>query len=87
MNIQTVFVYVLIGIMVTFLSAWIMPRSRPGLAGELVAGVVGSFTGGWIFFQIGVYFSGYLWPLASAFFGALLLLSLLRIIAPADSIT
>lgn len=83
MNIQTVFIYVLIGVLTAFIASWLMPKSRFGLVGDLVVGVLGSFIGGLIFTLLGVYFGSYLWPLVTAFFGALLLLLIPRLIAPA----
>jgi uncharacterized membrane protein YeaQ/YmgE (transglycosylase-associated protein family) len=81
MNMQAVFILVVIGVLAGFLASWLMPKSHFGLLGDLVVGVVGSFLGSWIFGLLGAYLGGYLWALVAAFLGALLLLGILRLIA------
>jgi len=80
MSIQNLLVFLLIGLLAGFIASRLMPKSRLGLVGDLIAGVLGSFLGGWIFNLLGVYIGSYLWPLVTAFFGALLLLFVLRLI-------
>jgi uncharacterized membrane protein YeaQ/YmgE (transglycosylase-associated protein family) len=82
MTIQTVIVYLLIGVLAAFLASWLMPKSALSLPGDLVIGVVGSFLGGWIFSLLDVYLGSYLWAYVSAFLGALLFLGIIRLVAP-----
>jgi len=81
MNIETLAIYVLIGLLVAFVGSWIMPKSKFRLLGDIVAGVVGSLFGGWMFFQLGIYFNSYLWPFVAGFIGAMLLMLVLRLLS------
>lgn len=80
MTLQVIFIYVVIGVLAAFLAAWLMPKSRLGLLGDLVAGVAGSFIGGWIFLQLGVYMTGSLWPVVAAIVGALMFTGIPRLL-------
>lgn len=45
-------------------------------------GVIGAFLGGWFFSLIGVGGGGLIWQLIAAFVGAVILLWLIRLVAP-----
>jgi uncharacterized membrane protein YeaQ/YmgE (transglycosylase-associated protein family) len=81
MTIQTVFIYVLIGMLAAFLAAWLMPKSKFGLLGDLVSGIVGSFLGGWFFLQLGIYVSGIIWPVAAALLGGIVFTIIPRLLS------
>jgi len=53
------------------------------MLGDLVAGVIGAFLGGWLFAAaFGVVGGGFLGSLLTAFVGAVMLLWVIRLVAP-----
>jgi uncharacterized membrane protein YeaQ/YmgE (transglycosylase-associated protein family) len=80
-TIQAIVIYVLIGIGTAFVVSWLLPRSKFGQLGDLLFGVAGSFLGGWVLSLVGAYVSFFLWPLIAAFAGALVFLSIPRVIS------
>ena len=54
-----------------------------GMLGDLVVGVVGAFLGGWLFAVVfGVVGGGFIVSLLTAFVGAVILLWVIRLVAP-----
>jgi uncharacterized membrane protein YeaQ/YmgE (transglycosylase-associated protein family) len=73
-------IFLLVGLMADWLAGVIM-KSRYGLIGDLIIGVVGSFLGGWLFGLI--HFSpggGIVGAFITALIGAIVLLFLFRLI-------
>jgi uncharacterized membrane protein YeaQ/YmgE (transglycosylase-associated protein family) len=73
-------VFLIVGVVAGWLAGVIM-KSRYGLIGDLVVGVIGAFLGGWLFGLLGVSLGGgILGAFLTAVIGAVVLLFLIRLI-------
>ncbi len=76
--------FILIGLIAGTLAGRVVSGHGYGVLGDIVVGVVGAFLGGWIFATfLGVAGGGILFSLLTAFIGAIVLLWLIRLVAPA----
>ncbi len=71
---------ILLGIVAGWIAGKLTRGSGFGLLGDLVVGVVGSLFGGWLFGQLGVGGSGLLRRFVAAVIGAVILLTVIRLI-------
>ena len=76
--------FILIGLSAGALAGRIVSGHGFGVVGDIVVGVIGAFLGGWLFssFLGTTGGSGVLVSLGVAFIGAVVLLGLLRLVAP-----
>jgi len=75
--------FVLIGLIAGALAGQVVSGHGYGLLGDLIVGVVGAFLGGWLFAVVfGVAGGSFVVSLLTAFVGAVILLWVLRLIAP-----
>jgi len=75
--------FVLIGLIAGALAGRVVSGHGYGMLGDLIVGVVGAFLGGWLFaVAFGVVGGGFIVSLLTAFVGAVILLWVLRLIAP-----
>lgn len=75
--------FILIGLIAGALAGRVVSGHGYGVLGDIVVGVVGAFAGGWIFATVlGVGGGGFFLSLFMAFVGALVLLWLIRLLAP-----
>ncbi len=80
MSTSNIIVFLLVGLVAGWLAGVIM-KSRYGLIGDLIVGVIGAFLGGWLLGLLGVSLGGgLLGALLTALIGAIVLLFLLRLI-------
>ena len=80
MTTQSLFLFLVIGLLAGWLAGNIMKGGGFGLVGDLVVGVIGAFLGGWIFSLLGVSTYGLLGMLITALVGAVVLLFLIRLV-------
>jgi uncharacterized membrane protein YeaQ/YmgE (transglycosylase-associated protein family) len=71
--------FLLIGLAAGWLAGQVM-KSRRGLVGDLIVGVIGAVLGGWIFGVLGFHSHGLLAALIVATVGACVLLAALRFV-------
>lgn len=80
MTIESMILFLVIGLVAGWLAGRIMKGGGFGLAGDLIVGVMGAFLGGWLFNVLGISLGGILGALITALIGAIVLLYLLRLI-------
>ena len=75
--------FILIGLIAGALAGRVVSGHGYGVLGDIVVGVIGAFLGGWVFATfLGVTGGGIFFSLLTAFVGAVILLWLIRLIAP-----
>jgi uncharacterized membrane protein YeaQ/YmgE (transglycosylase-associated protein family) len=75
--------FILIGLIAGALAGRVVSGHGYGVLGDIVVGIIGAFLGGWIFTTfLGVGGGGVLMSLFVAFIGAVVLLWLIRLVAP-----
>src|SRR6266705_3768072 len=75
--------FVLIGLIAGALAGRVVSGHGYGMLGDLVVGVVGAFLGGWFFaVAFGVVGGGFIVSLLTAFVGAVIMLWVIRLVAP-----
>ena len=60
MNVQSLVLFLVIGVAAGWLAGRIMKGGGFGLVGDLIIGVIGALLGGWLFGLIGIAAGGYL---------------------------
>ena len=76
--------FIVIGLIAGALAGRVVSGHGYGVMGDIVIGITGAFLGGWLFSgSLGVVGSGLLVSLASACFGAVVLLWAIRMVVPA----
>ena len=80
MGLQSLVLFLVIGLVAGWLASRIMRGGGFGLVGDLIVGVIGAFLGGWLFNLLGISLGGILGALVTALIGAIVLLYLLRLI-------
>jgi uncharacterized membrane protein YeaQ/YmgE (transglycosylase-associated protein family) len=83
MNLQSIVLFLLIGLLAGWLAGRIMRGGGFGLMGDLIVGVIGALLGGWLFNLLGISLGGILGAIVTALIGAIVLLYLLRLIKKA----
>jgi uncharacterized membrane protein YeaQ/YmgE (transglycosylase-associated protein family) len=78
--------FILIGLIAGALAGRVVSGHGYGMLGDLIVGVVGAFLGGWLFaVAFGVVGGGFIVSLLTAFVGAVILLWVIRLVAPCTS--
>ena len=79
-----VLLFIVIGLIAGALAGRVVSGHGYGIVGDIVVGVLGAFLGGWIFATFGgVAGGGVFFSLFMAFIGAIALLWIIRLVAPA----
>jgi uncharacterized membrane protein YeaQ/YmgE (transglycosylase-associated protein family) len=73
--------WLLIGLIAGWLAGKISRGEGYGCITDIVLGLVGSLLGGWIFTRLGIFGGGFLYSLAAATLGAVILVSIVHLIA------
>lgn len=73
--------WILIGLIAGWLAGKISRGEGYGCITDIVLGLVGSLLGGWIFMRLGLMGGGFIYSLAAATLGAVILLSIVHLIA------
>ncbi|MGB2590126.1 MAG: GlsB/YeaQ/YmgE family stress response membrane protein [Candidatus Acidiferrum sp.] len=76
--------WILIGLIAGWLAGKIARGRGFGCIADIILGIVGSFIGGWIFVQLKIYGGGFLYSLAAATVGAVVLVFIAHLFSPGD---
>ena len=67
--------WLLLGLVAGWLAGKIARGRGFGCIGDILLGLIGSYIGGWIFIKLGIFGGGFLYSLAAATLGAIILVS------------
>jgi len=73
--------WLLIGLVAGWLAGKIARGRGFGCIADIVLGIIGSFIGGWVFVKLGIFGGGFLYSLAAATLGAVILVSIAHLFA------
>jgi uncharacterized membrane protein YeaQ/YmgE (transglycosylase-associated protein family) len=76
--------WIIIGLVAGWLAGKISRGRGFGCITDIILGVVGSFIGGWIFIKLGIFGGGFLYSLAAATVGAVVLVFIAHLFSPSD---
>jgi uncharacterized membrane protein YeaQ/YmgE (transglycosylase-associated protein family) len=76
--------WILIGLIAGWIAGKIARGRGFGCIADIILGIVGSFIGGWIFIRLKIYGGGFLYSLAAATVGAVLLVFIAHLFSPSD---
>jgi uncharacterized membrane protein YeaQ/YmgE (transglycosylase-associated protein family) len=76
--------WILIGLIAGWLTGKLTRGRGFGCLADIVLGLVGALLGGWIFTKLGIFGGGFLFSLAAATVGAVVLVSLARMFGGSD---
>jgi uncharacterized membrane protein YeaQ/YmgE (transglycosylase-associated protein family) len=68
--------WLLLGLVAGWLAGKIARGRGFGCIADIVLGLIGSYIGGWIFIKLGIFGGGFLYSLAAATLGAVILVSI-----------
>ena len=68
--------WLLLGLVAGWLAGKIARGRGFGCIGDIVLGLIGSYIGGWVFTKLGIFGGGFLYSLAAATLGAVILVSI-----------
>ena len=71
--------WILIGLIAGWLAGKISRGQGYGCITDIILGLVGSIVGGWIFVKLGIFGGGFLYSLAAATLGAVILVSIVHL--------
>ena len=81
---QSIIGWIIIGLLAGWLAGKLSRGRGYGCITDVVLGILGSFIGGWIFVKIGLFGGGFLYSLAAATVGAIILVSIAHLLAGGD---
>ena len=76
--------WLLLGLIAGWLAGQIGRGRGFGCITDVLLGLVGSYLGGWIFMKLGIFGGGFLYSLAAATLGAVILVSIAHLFGGAD---
>lgn len=76
--------WIVIGLIAGWLAGKISRGRGFGCITDIILGIVGSFIGGWIFMRLGLFGGGFLYSLAAATVGAVLLVLIAHLFSGGD---
>lgn len=82
MNAETLVIWLLVGLIAGWLAGVVMRGGGYGVVGDIVIGIVGAIIGGFLFSVLGLGATGLIGSIVVAFIGAVLLILILRAVAP-----
>jgi uncharacterized membrane protein YeaQ/YmgE (transglycosylase-associated protein family) len=71
--------WIIIGLIAGWLAGKISRGEGYGCITDIILGLVGSLLGGWIFVKLGIFGGGFLYSLAAATLGAVILVSIVHL--------
>lgn len=84
MGVESLFVFLIVGLVAGWLAGQVVRGGGFGLLGNLVVGVIGAFLAGWLLPRLGFAVgSGFISATVNAFIGAVILLVVLRLVKSA----
>jgi uncharacterized membrane protein YeaQ/YmgE (transglycosylase-associated protein family) len=78
---QSVIAWLVIGLLAGWLAGKVSRGRGFGCIADILIGLVGAFLGGWIFTKLGIFGGGFLFGLAAATVGAVILVAIARLFA------
>src|SRR3989338_440543 len=84
-NLESVLVFLLIGLIAGWLAGVLVKGRGFGLLGDILVGVIGAELGGWIFGRLGLSAYGFGGAVLMAFVGAVALLAVIKLVVNAGS--
>jgi uncharacterized membrane protein YeaQ/YmgE (transglycosylase-associated protein family) len=76
---QSIIGWIIIGLIAGWLAGKIARGEGYGCITDIILGLVGSLLGGWIFVKLGIFGGGFLYSLAAATLGAVILVSIVHL--------
>ena len=76
--------WILIGLIAGWLTGKITRGRGFGCLADIILGLIGALLGGWIFTKLGIFGGGFLYSLAAATVGAVVLVSVARMFGGGD---
>jgi uncharacterized membrane protein YeaQ/YmgE (transglycosylase-associated protein family) len=76
--------WLLLGLIAGWLAGQIGRGRGFGCITDILLGLIGSYLGGWIFIKLGIFGGGFLYSLAAATLGAVILVSIAHLFGGAD---
>ena len=73
--------WLLLGLVAGWLGGKIARGRGFGCIADIVLGLIGSYIGGWVFVKLGIFGGGFLYSLAAATLGAVILVSIAHLFA------
>jgi uncharacterized membrane protein YeaQ/YmgE (transglycosylase-associated protein family) len=73
--------WLLIGLIAGWLAGKVSRGRGFGCLTDILLGLVGAFLGGWIFMKLGIWGGGFLYSLAAATVGAIIVVAIVRLFA------
>ena len=73
--------WILIGLVAGWLAGKVTRGAGFGCLANVLLGLIGALLGGWVFFKLGIFGGGFLFSLAAATVGAVLLVAVARLLA------
>ncbi len=73
--------WTLLGLVAGWLAGKIARGRGFGCIADIVLGLIGSYIGGWVFVKLGIFGGGFLYSLAAATLGAVILVSIAHLFA------
>jgi len=78
---STLLGWIIIGLLAGWIAGEVSRGAGFGCLGNVAIGLVGSILGGWIFSKLGIWGGGFVYSLAAATVGAVVLVSIARLFA------
>lgn len=76
--------WIIIGLLAGWLAGKIARGSGYGCLTDIILGLIGSVVGGWIFTKLGIFGGGFIYSLAAATLGAVILVSIVHLFTGAN---
>jgi uncharacterized membrane protein YeaQ/YmgE (transglycosylase-associated protein family) len=74
--------WMLLGLVAGWLAGKISRGRGFGCITDIILGLIGSYVGGWVFTKLGIFGGGFLYSLAAATLGAIILVSIAHLFSP-----
>jgi uncharacterized membrane protein YeaQ/YmgE (transglycosylase-associated protein family) len=78
---QSVIAWLLIGLIAGWLAGKVSRGRGFGCIADILIGLIGAFLGGWIFTKLGIFGGGFIYSIAAATIGAIVLVAIARLFA------
>jgi uncharacterized membrane protein YeaQ/YmgE (transglycosylase-associated protein family) len=76
--------WLILGLVAGWLAGKIARGRGFGCITDIILGLIGSYLGGWIFMKLGIFGGGFLYSLAAATLGAVILVSIAHLFSSGD---
>ena len=81
---QSIIGWIVIGLIAGWLAGKLSRGRGYGCITDIVLGIIGSFIGGWLFVKLGLFGGGFLYSLAAATVGAVILVAIVHLLVGGD---